>query len=269
MKEKLFTCGAFAKICGVEKHVLFHYDEIGLFKPIYINEKGYRFYSYRQYDTFKVIIALKKLGMSLKDIQIYLDQRNPILFTELLTQQETKLLQSIEELKHIHEMITRFKQYTNEALTVDYDEIKIVHFNKSNLILSANLENSTSKDFAGFMNDYTSFIENNQVMTGEFVGIMTKVENIYKNQTANYSYLFTTTSHLGPNTFEKKAGNYLCGYHHGNYDGLNDSYQRIIQYADAHQIKLGKYAYEEYIIFDISEASPDNYLTRITIELEQ
>ena len=45
-------------------------------------------------------------------------------------------------------------------------------------------------------------------MTGEFVGIMTKIENIYKNQTANYSYLFTTTSHLGPNTFEKKAGNY-------------------------------------------------------------
>ncbi len=28
MKEKLLTCGTFAKICGVEKHVLFHYDEI-------------------------------------------------------------------------------------------------------------------------------------------------------------------------------------------------------------------------------------------------
>ena len=39
---------------------------INLFKPIYINDKGYRFYSYRQYDTFKVILALKKLGMSLK-----------------------------------------------------------------------------------------------------------------------------------------------------------------------------------------------------------
>ena len=26
MKEKLLTCGTFAKICGVEKHVLFHYE---------------------------------------------------------------------------------------------------------------------------------------------------------------------------------------------------------------------------------------------------
>ena len=50
MKEKLLTCGTFAKICGVEKHVLFHYDEINLFKPAYVNDKGYRYYSYRQYD---------------------------------------------------------------------------------------------------------------------------------------------------------------------------------------------------------------------------
>ena len=75
MKEKLLTCGTFAKICGIEKHVLFHYDEIDLFKPIYVNEKGYRYYSYHQYDTFKVIMALKKLGMSLKDIKTYLDKR--------------------------------------------------------------------------------------------------------------------------------------------------------------------------------------------------
>ena len=39
MKEKLLTCGTFAKICGVEKHVLFHYDEINLFKPAYANDK--------------------------------------------------------------------------------------------------------------------------------------------------------------------------------------------------------------------------------------
>ena len=125
MNKDLLSCGAFAKICGVEKHVLFHYDEIGLFKPYYVNEKGYRFYSYRQYDTFKVILALKKLGMSLKDIKVYLDQRNPLLFTELLSQQEIKLAKTIEELQKLQEMISQFKAYTIEALTVDSDEIKI------------------------------------------------------------------------------------------------------------------------------------------------
>ena len=43
MKEKKYlTAGQFAKICGVEKHVLFHYDEIGLFQPVMVNENGYQ-----------------------------------------------------------------------------------------------------------------------------------------------------------------------------------------------------------------------------------
>ena len=31
--ELYFTTGEFAKILGVKKHTLFHYDEIGLFSP--------------------------------------------------------------------------------------------------------------------------------------------------------------------------------------------------------------------------------------------
>lgn len=267
MKEKLLTCGTFAKICGIEKHVLFHYDEINLFKPTYVNDKGYRFYSYRQYDTFKVIMALKKLGMSLTDIKIYLDQRNPQLFLELLNQQETKLLEYINELQQIHELIKNFQTFTNDALNADYEEIKVEYLKETKLLLSANLENTTSKDFAEFMKDYTSFIENNHIITGEFVGVMTNVENIRNNQLSNYSYLFTTTNNPSEQIFIKKAGYYLCGYHHGNYDNLHQTYQKLLAYANEHQIKLGKYAFEEYIIFDICEASPDEYLTRITIEI--
>ena len=165
MKEKLLTCGTFAKICGIEKHVLFHYDEIDLFKPIYVNEKGYRYYSYHQYDTFKVIMALKKLGMSLKDIKTYLDKRNPQLFLELLNQQEHKLIEYINELQQIHEMLKNFKTLTSDA--------------------------------------------------------------------------------------------------------LNANYLRMLDYAKEYNIKLGKFAYEEYILFDVCEASKDNYLTRITMEIDE
>ena len=137
MKEKLLTCGTFAKICGIEKHVLFHYDEIDLFKPIYVNEKGYRYYSYHQYDTFKVIMALKKLGMSLKDIKTYLDKRNPQLFLELLDQQEHKLIEYINELQQIHEMLKNFKTLTNDALNANYNEIKIEYLDETKLLFDS------------------------------------------------------------------------------------------------------------------------------------
>lgn len=75
--EKYLSTGEFARICGVEKHVLFHYEEIGLFQPVLVLENGYRYYSYHQYDTFVVIRLLRSLGMSLRDIGVYLDQRTP------------------------------------------------------------------------------------------------------------------------------------------------------------------------------------------------
>ena len=267
MKEKLLSCGTFAKICGVQKHVLFHYDEIGLFKPIYVNDKGYRYYSYRQYDTFKVIIALKTLGMSLKDIQIYLNERTPELFLELLKQQENKLIEYINEMQHIHELIKSYQTFTTDALNSNYEEIKIEYLKENKLLLSANLENTTSRDFASFMNDYTSFIEKHQIITGEFVGMIMTLDNIRSNNLNNYSYLFTTTNNSSQQVFVKKAGYSLCGYHHGSEDKLYDSYSRMLEYAKNHNITLGKYAFEEYIISDICERSKDNYLTRITIEI--
>ncbi len=39
MQEKYFTTGEFARMCNVEKHVLFHYDDIGLFRPAIIKKK--------------------------------------------------------------------------------------------------------------------------------------------------------------------------------------------------------------------------------------
>lgn len=267
MKEKLLTCGTFAKICGVEKHVLFHYDEINLFKPIYINDKGYRYYSYRQYDTFKVILALKKLGMSLKDIQVYLDKRTPKLFLELLAQQEHKLIEYINEMQHIHELIKSYQTFTTIALNADYNEIKVEYLDETKLLLSANLEDTTSKDFASFMNDYTTFIENNQIITGEFVGLMMKMENVMNNNLTNYSYLFTTSNNLTQQTFIKKAGNYLCGYHHGTENKLYETYLKMIEFANKNNITLGEYAFEEYIISDICERAKEHYLTRITIEI--
>lgn len=61
--ELYFTTGEFARILGVKKHTLFHYDQIGLLSPALKEENGYRYYFVWQMDVFEVIKALQKLGM--------------------------------------------------------------------------------------------------------------------------------------------------------------------------------------------------------------
>ena len=58
-KKAYIKTGDFANLCGTNKRTLIHYDEIGLFKPAYTDEKGYRYYSENQFDVFFTIVCLK------------------------------------------------------------------------------------------------------------------------------------------------------------------------------------------------------------------
>ena len=89
--ELYFTTGEFARILGVRKHTLFHYDEIGLFSPALKEENGYRYYFVWQMDMFEVIRALQKLGMSLGEIKEYMENRSPERFMSMMDGKKRQL----------------------------------------------------------------------------------------------------------------------------------------------------------------------------------
>ena len=99
LKLKPLTTGEFAKICNVKKHTLFHYDDIGLLKPDYYDENGYRFYSYSQLNLFYFISMMKELGMSLDEIKFYLNSRTPEQMEELFTSKINQISNEIKRLK--------------------------------------------------------------------------------------------------------------------------------------------------------------------------
>lgn len=267
-KEKYLTAGQFAKICGVEKHVLFHYDEIGLFTPIYVNEHGYRYYSYHQYDTFSVILKLKKMGMSLKDIKLFLEQRTPALFLQLLEEKFEEVDQEIQKLLALKRMMVYMKESTVFAVTHAYDEISVREYPKEILLCSKDLENSSSKSFASFMVEYIHFCQENNVLVQESVGCMIKIDNIRKQEYSNFSHLFMIIDHdIQKNTHIRKKGYYLCGWHNGPYDTISKTYKRMLEYAEKHQITLGAFAYEEYLIAEIAQKDHNKYVTHIRMEI--
>ena len=47
MEKHRFKTAEFAALCGVKKDTLLHYDHIGLLKPQWVGENGYRYYSAR------------------------------------------------------------------------------------------------------------------------------------------------------------------------------------------------------------------------------
>lgn len=82
------TTGELAKLMGITKETLFHYDEIGLFRPAAVMQNGYRYYEVSQMELLDSILLLKELGMPLKEIRELLKNRNPEKMLDVLSERE-------------------------------------------------------------------------------------------------------------------------------------------------------------------------------------
>jgi len=104
-KVPLFSTGEFAKLCGVSKETLFHYDEIGLLRPEVRKENGYRYYTTTQLFAFDIIAALKKCGSSLSEIKDHLLSQDPAKFISTLKSKQHRLAEEMERLEQIQRLL--------------------------------------------------------------------------------------------------------------------------------------------------------------------
>lgn len=70
-----YTINILAKLSDVTPRTLRFYDQIGLLKPAYIAENGYRLYEEKELLRLQQILFFKELGFELKDIQEALTQK--------------------------------------------------------------------------------------------------------------------------------------------------------------------------------------------------
>lgn len=267
-KNEYLTTGQFAKICGIPKHILFHYDQIKLFQPEIIKENGYRYYSFRQLDTFSIISALKKLGMPLKEIKKYMDERNPAKLVDLLEQKSNEVTKEIIKLENTKREIDSLKDLTVNAMYAKYNIIEPAYHKGMKAIRSTLMDNDNS--YSTFVTELIAFRNNSNASMIDFLGASLTVNNILEKRFDSFSYLYTKTNSADKknNTLIRNEGWYLQVYYKGSYHNISEIYTKIIQYAKEHQIKLGMNAYEEYLIFEIGTKNRDEYVTLILIEIE-
>ncbi len=64
-----YTVKELAKLSGVSVRTLHYYDEVGLLKPAYLGESGYRYYEEAELLLLQQILFLRELDFELKQIQ--------------------------------------------------------------------------------------------------------------------------------------------------------------------------------------------------------
>ena len=71
-----FRIQEFAKLAGVTVRALHHYDRLGLLSPAHRSERGHRLYCHKDLGRLERILALRFLGLALREIAALLNTAN-------------------------------------------------------------------------------------------------------------------------------------------------------------------------------------------------
>lgn len=135
---KYYKTGQFAKMANVSERTIRYYDKIGLLKPSFIMENGYRQYSEKDFIKLQKIIALKHLGFTIEDIFPVVNNNQNI--KESLDLQISLINSKIAHL-----------QVLKDALQTSSRQIENHDFDWKNLISLVQMTNDDSKIVEQYM----------------------------------------------------------------------------------------------------------------------
>ena len=81
--EKRYTVNTLARMAGVSRRTLHHYDDIGLLSPAAVGENGYRYYDQESALLLQQILFYRELGLGLAQIKALLGRADFDLLTAL------------------------------------------------------------------------------------------------------------------------------------------------------------------------------------------
>ena len=134
-KDTLLSIGQFAALHGINKKTLMWYDETGLFRPAAIHpENGYRYYSYHQSSILETILLLRELGVSIGEIQSFMQNRSAASLEQLLQEKIDELDRTLAHLRSVRKTLANHRQNMLTLLHMDLAEIRLVEKEERRLV---------------------------------------------------------------------------------------------------------------------------------------
>lgn len=269
--KNYFTTGEFAKLMGVTKHTLFHYDKIGIFSPEVKGENDYRYYSVFQIEVFFVITSLKELNMPLKEIKKYLDKRSPKELIDLLEKEQKVIEDKIKELMQLKKFLSDKAKITKEAITLDVNKIIIEENEEEYLAISKVDTNMNEKAMMIAIAKHVNYCDENDIYSPYGMGEMIASDDVKNGIYDEYKYFYTKISDEEKNNIEiykKEKGLYITAFHENGFYCIHKAYKRILKFAEENNFKVDKYFYEDVLLDELAVSGYNEFLIKISIKIK-
>ena len=271
MKDNYFSTGEFAKLCNVNKKTLFYYDEIGLFKPEIVKENGYRYYSVYQLEVFDIIHTLRDLGVPLKQIKSFIDERNPKSVVKFFEYKTGEIENEIKQLRRKQEIMSNKIKIIKEAEKIrdNIDNLSIEEQDEEYLVLSKNIDKSKFPYDSEVYANHLNYCYNQDLYIGYPLGFIKTIDDLYSENDYAYTYYYTKVNkNDGENIIKKPKGRYLVGYLNGSYIDIPGLYKKMLDYVNSHNLELIGHSYEEELINLIAVKDMNDYIIKVSMQIK-
>lgn len=268
MNNNYFSTGEFAKLCNVNKKTLFYYDEIDLFKPELVMENGYRYYSIYQLEIFYIIHILKDLGVPLKEIKEFMDNRNPKNVVEIFENKTREIEDEISRLRKKQEIISNKIKTIKECEKIRED-ISIEEQDEEYLFLSYEVDKSKWPYDSKLYMQHLNYCYENDLYIGYPIGLIKTKDDLYSENKDDYTYYYSRVNeNKNENITIKPKGRYVVGYIKDSYVNISTLYDRLLDYIKINNLEIIGYAYEDALLDSVSVKDMKDYIMKVSIHIK-
>lgn len=144
LMEKFYTTGQFAKLANITERTVRYYDKVGLLKPSFIMQNGYRKYSHEDLMKLQRILLFRTLGFTLEEIEGMIVQNDSSSVKQSLQTQIELVDSKIQYFNKLKESLTSARKLVDENKLNDSKIIELLQLNSNEERIIKNYQNSVN-----------------------------------------------------------------------------------------------------------------------------
>ena len=273
MKEKqYFTVGEFAELFGISKQTLFYYERNHIFSPAFVNENGYRYYSFEQFYIFEIISALRAAQVPLKKIAWYLRHRDVAGLRALFLEKQKELTEAAaliaKNQRHIETHLGRLSLI--DALeTGQFPAISLMHVEARTLVTTPYpAQELSTYESLHSLSVHNEKLRRRQGINENPTGYLLPKAALEAGNYMNYSCYFTDVTE--PEEYDdiliKPAGLYATLYKRmRDYPIYTEAIDTLKDFISENGFQIAGDAYITPIRSFWTTEDPQDYITKIVI----
>lgn len=241
MENELVTISEMAKLHHLTRQTLIYYDHIGLLKPTFTNDHGYRYYSVYQIPVLREICLLKKLGVKLEDIKKNIESRNLESVINLLELQKNVIDEQMKELNLTRMYLQKRINFYEDSQKTYKAETPLLKQIPQRQVLFVPFEERPGKNVLHLtlMKAWNKLFDSDTIPSCGF-GTLIRHEQFYTDDLYENSGIFVVLPYPQPGlpgVEEIPGGTYLCMYKY-SYPYEEKDFHYLMEWAEKNHYRI-------------------------------